>query len=877
MRSILNVGLAGIVWLAAACPVMGQAVVKKALKEEDHHLWRTVVPEALSDGGKWTSYTSHYGAGMDTLFVQSASTKRRFSFPKGRAGKFKEEAYFGCLTPEGFQMLDLKTGTAWKEASVKKFEFATAGIVLLHKVNTDGAGELLLRDSKAGTIRNITNVGDFSISPNRDATAYSQGGDNSSSVYFVSFARPEISKLLASAAGSEFHTMVWQENGRSVAFASRRKESAPCSASMLWHYDLKHKKLRHCDLTKEADWPKGLLAFPVNSANMVLSDDGRRVYFAAKSIAGKEERPDPKAVQVWNSEDHRLPTYREKYADPGRGYLGEWTVTSNRIALAGDTMQTAYRVNTQKRFSVLCDLSKYRDETKFEPDRDYYIQDFSSGKKELLAQKLAMQETNLAFSADGTTICYFKEGHWHSYTISTKRHRQITADAGVSFADEDNDRPEAPRTYGSAGWTKDGGTFLFYDKFDLWAYHHKTQKLERLTRGREKNLSFRIAKFSRELEVDCWFVNQGGIVDMEKGIVLEALAEDHSRSGFFTLRMGQREQPVVLENKRITKIKKALKGTVYSYLEEDFDSPPSLQVIKSGEKEGRVLFASNPQHDDYLWGRSEHVEYADSKGNQLKGVLFYPAGYDASKSYPMVVRIYERQNHSLHTYTNPTLHNASGFNKTLYTANGYFVFCPDILYEVGNPGFSAADCVTAGTKATLATVPSIDPDSIGLVGHSFGGYETNFIVTQTDMFKTAVSGSGISDLTSFYLSMGWNYGITDIWRFESEQFRMGKRLFENFEGYSANSPIRHAASVNTPLLSYTGDKDYQVSSSQSMEFFVALRRLKKQHIMLVYPDEGHVLLNKRNQKDLTVKMLQWFDYYLKGTAKPSWLQHDLSN
>lgn len=877
MGRILNRSLAVIAWLAAACPVMGQAAVKKALKEEDHHLWSTLEPEALSESGRWASYTSHYGGGKDTLFVQSASETRRFAFPKGRSGQFRGDAYFGCLTAEGFQMLDLKTGTVWEEASATKFEFVSEGIVLLHRRDGDGKATLLLRDSKGGTIRNRANVDDFSISRNRDAMVYSQAGDDFSGAYLVLFARPEASKLLASAKDSEFHTMVWQHSGKSVAFGSRKKESTPGSASMLWHYDLKQKKLRHCELLQETDWPKGLIAFPVNSANMMLSDDGQRVYFAAKSIAKKEEQSDPKAVQVWNAADRRLPAYREKYGDPGRGYVVEWTVKTNRIALAGDTVQTAYHVNTQKRFSVLCDLSKYRDETKFSPDRDYYIQDLASGKKELLAQKLSMQETDLVFSAEGNAICYFKDGHWHAYSTATKKHLCISRDASVSFADEDNDRPEAPRTYGSAGWTKDGGTFLFYDKFDLWGYHHKTQKLERLTRGREANLSFRVAKFSRELEDDSWLARHGGIVDLEKGIVLEALAEDHSRSGFFTLQNGQQEKPAVLENRRITKIKKALKGTVYSYLEEDFDSPPSLQLIKSGEKKGRVLFASNPHHKDYLWGRSELVDYADSKGNQLKGVLFYPAGHDASKSYPMVVRIYERQHHSLHAYTNPSFYNASGFNKTLYAGNGYFVFCPDIRYEVGNPGFSAADCVMSGTKAALVKAASIDPGRIGLLGHSFGGYETNFIVTQTDMFRAAVSGSGISDLTSFYLSMGWNYGITDIWRFESEQFRMGKPLFENFNGYSANSPIRHAAAINTPLLSYTGDKDYQVSSFQSMEFFIALRRLKKEHIMFVYPDEEHVLHSKKNQKDLTVKMLQWFDYHLKDTAKPKWLQHDLSN
>lgn len=158
----------------------------------------------------------------------------------------------------------------------------------------------------------------------------------------------------------------------------------------------------------------------------------------------------------------------------------------------------------------------------------------------------------------------------------------------------------------------------------------------------------------------------------------------------------------------------------------------------------------------------------------------------------------------------------------------------------------------------------------GLIGHSFGGYETDFIVTQTDLFAAAVAGSAATDLSSFYVTIGAS-GRPDLWRFEHQQWRMGKSLFEDREGYDKNSPIVHAKNITTPLLTWTGGDDKQVNWNQSTEFFVALHRLQKKHIMLLYPKEGHAISNSKNQKDLQMRIHDWFDYHLKELSPSSWI------
>src|SRR5690606_18072510 len=133
------------------------------------------------------------------------------------------------------------------------------------------------------------------------------------------------------------------------------------------------------------------------------------------------------------------------------------------------------------------------------------------------------------------------------------------------------------------------------------------------------------------------------------------------------------------------------------------------------------------------------------------------------------------------------------------TSQGYFVLMPDIIYGKGNPGMDATDCVVAATNHVIG-MGMVKRDRIALMGHSFGGYETNFIITQTSLFRTAISGASIFDLPSWYLSISRNSGDPEIWRFESQQWRMGKSLYADREGYERNSPSSWVENVNTPLL-----------------------------------------------------------------------------
>jgi len=161
---------------------------------------------------------------------------------------------------------------------------------------------------------------------------------------------------------------------------------------------------------------------------------------------------------------------------------------------------------------------------------------------------------------------------------------------------------------------------------------------------------------------------------------------------------------------------------------------------------------------------------------------------------------------------------------------------------------------------------------MGIYGHSFGGFETNYIITQTSRFKTAISSAGVADAISNYLNYSFEYNRPDSWRFETQQWRLGKSFFDNQEMYIKNSPIYHAKNINTPLLLITGKEDYVVNWQQSLYMFTALKRLQKEVYLLLYNQEGHSIGKKENQMDVSTKIKQWFDYYLKNKEKPNWMK-----
>jgi len=268
----------------------------------------------------------------------------------------------------------------------------------------------------------------------------------------------------------------------------------------------------------------------------------------------------------------------------------------------------------------------------------------------------------------------------------------------------------------------------------------------------------------------------------------------------------------------------------------------------------------------------ELVHWRSADGVPLQGLLYKPADFDSTKKYPMIAYFYEQLSDNLHQYVPPAGRNV--INPTHYVSNGYLVFEPDIHYETGYPGPSAMKSIVPGVQALLAR-GFVDPNGLGIQGQSWGGYQTAYIITQTPLFRAAMAGAPVADMFSAYGGIRWQTGLARSFQYEHTQSRIGGSIWQLPMRYMENSPLFWADRITTPLLMMSNDGDGSVPWYQGIEMFVALRRLGKEVYLLNYNGDEHNPTKRANQKDVALRMQQFFDNKLRGMPAPEWMVHGI--
>jgi dipeptidyl aminopeptidase/acylaminoacyl peptidase len=184
---------------------------------------------------------------------------------------------------------------------------------------------------------------------------------------------------------------------------------------------------------------------------------------------------------------------------------------------------------------------------------------------------------------------------------------------------------------------------------------------------------------------------------------------------------------------------------------------------------------------------------------------------------------------------------------------------------------SVVEAVVPGVKAVIQK-GLVDAARVGIVGHSWGGFDTVFLATNTDVFAAAVAGAPITNLVSNYGNHHWNQGIAETDHIETGQQRMEVPLWEDLPAYIRNSAVFKVHTMKTPLLVAFGDNDGTVFWHQGVELYNVARRAGKPVVMLTYAGEDHGLRKRANQLDYQQRILQWFGHYLKGEPAQQWIE-----
>lgn len=840
--------------LLAACPVWAQ-VAKKQLTEADYSLWHTLEQEQLSEDGNWVSYSFTYASGKDTLFVKHTQKARAYTFAGGTDGRFTANNHFVYRGGDGaVVVVNLKTGTSIKHPNIGNYKLVLqSGLLVMHENSGSAAGDLLVVTMDGKVLKRIPRTTLFLVSPVGDQVVCDYDGQ----LLLLDLNHLD-HPILIESKPQQYHSAVWQSNGASMAYLTNGTDA------YVGFYQLAEKKRFIFDKKQFVDFPIDGELYNASVTELSISDDGQRVFFGVKP---KQIAVDNGGVQVWNTAD-KLPFPRKLAINSwkDRAKLAVWQPITQQFRMVTSVNFPYQELLPGQQLALVYDPMAHEPQFDYDAPVDFYLQDVVTGEQRLVLEKQSPDRTKMGVSTQGDYIAYFKDKDWWIYDIKRDIHRNLTGSLGHSFVDHSYDRSGDERVWSVAGWTANDDAVLVYDAYDIWSLKTDGSSAVRLTKGKEEGIVFRLVLQKDYKTID---LPTDKAVDLTKGIVLKAVSPD--KSGYFSWNSKSGAQPIVFEQNRISGYKRTNTG-VSIFIREHYHLSPQL-IVKQLSGKFKVIGQSNEQQKYYTWGFSKRFVYENSKGQPLRGALFYPAGYDASKSYPMVVYIYEHLSQYYNQYVNPTLQNEDGFNISNLTTQGYFVLLPDIAYEEGKPGVSAVDCVTAAVNEVLAH-ELVDKKRIGLVGHSFGGYETNFIVTQTNIFAAAISGAGFADSISCYLSVGDGNLKQETWRYEFNQLRMGVPLFDDFDRYLQNSPVTFAPEVNTPLLLWAGTKDNSVNYRQSLEFHLALRRLGKPNIFLLYEGGGHGLIKAEHQMDLTRRMSEWWDYYLKGTPKSDWFTPD---
>jgi dipeptidyl aminopeptidase/acylaminoacyl peptidase len=754
---------------------------------------------------------------------------------------------------------------------------------------TSTGADIVLRDLATGLDRSIGNVGQFDFDDDGKYLAFTIDAPEmlGNGVFLLDIATGATHTLITASA--VFESMAWNSAGTGISALRGDKPAG-----------MKHKnnvlyawsgigagapKQFTFDPTQNPAFPKNLVLSEYTAPRW--SQDGSRFI-----VGVKEQEPEIAAadsnranVDVWHWKDVQPQSQQiVQVAQARRATLPAVVfVNSGKFVQLGDDSMRTVAMAANNEVGVGRNDAAYRGEIAWGGSRaDFYKVDANTGARTLIDRGLSRA---YGTSPDSKWYLYIKNRQVRAFDLQNGQ--AVTLDASGTpdkdYINEDDDHAYELPIWGVGGWTRDGRAVLLYDKFDIWSAPLDGSKATNVTQGvgRQQQIQFRITSFSGGGGGGRGGRGGGGAasdtsgIDMTQPITMSAYGDRTKKRGFWRVTAGQAPQPIIWGEKNIGGITKAADADRMLFTQQDNNEYPDVWATNTSFASPTKLTDANPILKEYAWSPGRVlIDYTNSKGQKLQATLMLPAGYEKGKKYPMLVEFYELRSQNHNNFSQPGYSNSPQLST--YASNGYLVLEPDVVYEIGKPGSSAVDCITAAVKKVIE-LGYADPKKVGLHGHSWSGYQSSFIVTQTDMFAAVVTGAPPTNLLSFYNTLYKSSGSVQQGITTVGQVRMGANVtpFNATRLYLDQSPIFHVDKIKTPFMILHGMEDGAVDYVEGLQFFNAARAAGKNVILLSYPGEAHNLTNRDNQKDFTIRMKQYFDHYLMDKPAPQWLADGL--
>lgn len=882
---------------------------KKPLDHSVYDNWQRVGDRLISADGKWVAYTVDPQEGDGKLVVRSLHAEIVKKIERGSNPQFSYEGRFLVFKikarytetreakikkkkaedqpKDSLGILDLVKDTLITIASVKGFKMPAKqeGLLAVQLESLEKAGEntetgsdLQVYNLLTGTEKKISRITEYFFSSMGGSLVMEQvkaPKDSAGQTRVLLFKVTNATIDTISTGGNDFRGYSFSEDGSQLAFMAER-DARP--KELMKYYRLYYFKegMDSAQVLVDKNSVGVKLGTTISEfSTLRFNKEGNRLFFGTAPIQPARDtnliEMDLVKLDVWHYKDDFLQTqqlYNLKN-EQERNYLALIELSSRKIIQLGSPqlpqVYLPYEGDGQWVYGITDWGNRIEAQWTGSTKKDIYRIDLLTGDTLLVKKGLHGLITPSFISPSGQSII------WYDYQlkqyVSWRNGQSTVFSRSIPFPlyEEENDVPAPASPYGIAGWLSGDTAVLIYDKYDVWrtSLSGKTKPVNITQTGRTKKEIYRYLRLDAEEKYlfsslfSYWRYQQ----DVNKSAGLAAAEWEKGKLIWKNRQTGPFQYGMPLKSRW---------EEVLIYTKESYTSPPNLYAWGLTDNSAEIkLSAINQQQEQYWWGQASLYSFKTIDGKMAKGVLYRPENFDPTKKYPVIFYFYETHTNTLHSYIPPTP-TGSRLNVSFFVSRGYVVFSPDIYYTKGHPAKSCYNYVV-GAATQLARESWIDPKNMGIQGQSWGGIQVAQLITMTNLFKAAWAGAPVANMTSAYGGIRWESGLNRQFQYEKTQSRIGATLWERLDLYLENSPLFHLPKVKTPLVIMANDADGAVPWYQGIELFTAMRRLGKQVWMLNYNGEAHNLRERKNQKDISIREQQYFDWLLKGEKAPRWI------